>query len=65
MQVFKEELFQFAAAKAGLVLVNINPAYQPNELKYALNKVNINPAYQPSEIKYSLNIVYQPCLSTQ
>ena len=30
---------QFAAAKAGLVLVNINPAYQTAELAYCLNKV--------------------------
>ena len=30
---------QFAAAKAGLILVNINPAYQRSELDYALNKV--------------------------
>jgi len=30
---------QFAAAKAGLVLVNINPAYRAHELDYALNKV--------------------------
>ena len=30
---------QFAAAKAGLVLVNINPAYRLTELEYALNKV--------------------------
>lgn len=27
---------QFATAKAGLILVNINPAYRPFELKYAL-----------------------------
>ncbi|HEY8012178.1 MAG TPA: AMP-binding protein [Rudaea sp.] len=32
-------LTQFAAAKAGLILVNINPAYQRSELEYALNKV--------------------------
>jgi fatty-acyl-CoA synthase len=32
-------LTQFAAAKAGLVLVNINPAYRLAELDYALNKV--------------------------
>ena len=32
-------LTQFAAAKAGLILVNINPAYRPGELEYALNKV--------------------------
>jgi fatty-acyl-CoA synthase len=30
---------QFATAKAGLILVNINPAYRLTELDYALNKV--------------------------
>ena len=30
---------QFATAKAGLILVNINPAYRLGELEYALNKV--------------------------
>jgi len=30
---------QFASAKAGLILVNINPAYRLAELDYALNKV--------------------------
>ncbi|MEY4864563.1 MAG: hypothetical protein RLZ51_2658, partial [Pseudomonadota bacterium] len=32
-------LTQFASAKAGLILVNINPAYRRAELEYALNKV--------------------------
>lgn len=32
-------LTQFATAKAGMVLVNINPAYRVFELEYALNKV--------------------------
>ncbi|MBM3518584.1 MAG: AMP-binding protein [Alphaproteobacteria bacterium] len=32
-------LTQFATAKAGLVLVNINPAYRMAEVEYALNKV--------------------------
>lgn len=32
-------LTQFATARAGLVLVNINPAYRLAELEYALNKV--------------------------
>ncbi len=31
---------QFATAKAGLILVNINPAYRLSELEYALNKVS-------------------------
>ena len=35
-------LTQFAAARAGLVLVNVNPAYQPAELRYALNKVGVS-----------------------
>ena len=30
---------QFATAKAGLILVNINPAYRTAEVEYALNKV--------------------------
>lgn len=30
---------QFATARAGIVLVNINPAYRPAELEYVLNKV--------------------------
>ena len=32
-------LTQFATAKAGLILVNINPAYRLAEIEYALNKV--------------------------
>ncbi|MDP2119020.1 MAG: AMP-binding protein [Hoeflea sp.] len=32
-------LTQFATARIGLVLVNINPAYRLSELEYALNKV--------------------------
>ncbi|MHB1373757.1 MAG: AMP-binding protein [Thauera sp.] len=46
-------LTQFAAAKAGLVLVNINPAYRRSELEYALNKVGcralvLSPAFKTS-----------------
>jgi fatty-acyl-CoA synthase len=32
-------LTQFATARAGLILVNVNPAYRLSELEYALNKV--------------------------
>jgi fatty-acyl-CoA synthase len=32
-------ILQFATAKVGLVLVNINPAYRLSELEFALNKV--------------------------
>ncbi|CAL1541942.1 unnamed protein product, partial [Lymnaea stagnalis] len=32
-------LTQYGTARGGIVLVNINPSYRKNELKYALNKV--------------------------
>lgn len=34
-------LVQFATARIGAVLVNINPAYRVSELEYALNKVGV------------------------
>lgn len=47
-------LVQFATARAGLVLVNINPAYRISELEYALNKVGcaaliMAPAHKSSD----------------
>ncbi len=41
---------QFASAKAGLILVNINPAYRLAELKYALNKTGCKA------------LIFAPCL---
>ena len=34
-------MVQFAAAKAGIILVTINPAYRLSELEYTLNKVGV------------------------
>jgi fatty-acyl-CoA synthase len=42
---------QFATAKAGLILVNINPAYRLAELEYALNKVGCKALVTASEFK--------------
>ncbi len=47
-------LTQFATAKAGLVMVNINPAYRTSELEYAINKVGcsgliVSPAFKSSD----------------
>ena len=47
-------LTQHATAKAGLVLVNINPAYRRAELEYAVNKVGcraivLSPAFKTSD----------------
>lgn len=45
---------QFAAAKAGLILVTINPAYRLSELEFALNKVGcaalvLSPPFKTSD----------------
>jgi len=44
---------QFATAKAGLILVNINPAYRRAELEYALNKVDCKALITNSAFKSS------------
>ena len=46
-------LLQFAAAKAGLVLVNVNPAYREGELDYALNKVGCRALVMAAAFKSS------------
>lgn len=53
-------LMQFATAKAGLVLVNINPAYRRSELEYALNKVGcqalvLSPSFKSSDYLAMVN----------
>jgi fatty-acyl-CoA synthase len=44
---------QFGTAKAGLVLVNINPAYRLAELEYALNKVGCRALITATSFKTS------------
>jgi fatty-acyl-CoA synthase len=44
---------QFATAKAGLILVNINPAYRLTELEYALNKVGCKALVTATRFKTS------------
>ncbi|MFL5331755.1 MAG: AMP-binding protein [Geminicoccaceae bacterium] len=44
---------QFATAKAGLILVNINPAYRTHELEYALNKVGCRALVTATSFKTS------------
>ena len=46
-------LTQFATARAGLILVNINPAYRTHELEYALNKVSCKGLVTASRFKSS------------
>jgi len=44
---------QFATAKAGLIMVNINPAYRLAEVEYALNKVGCKALVTASQFKTS------------
>ncbi len=44
---------QFGSAYAGLILVNINPAYRTPELEYALNKVGCRALVTESDFKTS------------
>ncbi|MEZ5652552.1 MAG: AMP-binding protein [Burkholderiaceae bacterium] len=46
-------LTQFATARLGLVLVNINPAYRLSELEYALNKVGCTALITAASFKSS------------
>jgi fatty-acyl-CoA synthase len=46
-------LTQFAAAKAGIILVNINPAYRLAEVEYTLNKVGVKVLVAPERFKTS------------
>ena len=44
---------QFATAKAGIILVNINPAYRLSEVEYALNKVGCKALITATRFKTS------------
>src|SRR3954471_19283622 len=46
-------LTQFAAAKAGLILVTINPAYRLSEVEFALNKVGCAALVTATAFKHS------------
>jgi fatty-acyl-CoA synthase len=46
-------VIQFATAKAGLILVNINPAYRLTELEYAINKVGCRALVSAASFKTS------------
>lgn len=44
---------QMATAKAGLILVTINPAYRKSELEYALNLIGVKGLLFTPKIKHS------------
>ncbi|KAM6164339.1 medium-chain acyl-CoA ligase ACSF2, mitochondrial [Rhynchocyon petersi] len=56
-------LVQLATAKAGIILVSVNPAYQALELEYALKKVGCKALVFPKQFKTQnyYNILKQIC----
>ncbi|XP_060883143.1 medium-chain acyl-CoA ligase ACSF2, mitochondrial-like isoform X3 [Labrus mixtus] len=44
-------LFQFASAKAGIILVSLNPAYQVKEVEYTLKKVQCKAVVCPTRFR--------------
>ncbi|CAL8301111.1 unnamed protein product [Lota lota] len=49
--IYEWLLFQFATAKAGIILVSVNPAYQVNEVEFTLRKVECNAVVCPTTFK--------------
>ncbi|XP_072312953.1 medium-chain acyl-CoA ligase ACSF2, mitochondrial isoform X2 [Eucyclogobius newberryi] len=47
--IYEWVLFQFATAKAGIILVSVNPAYQVREVEQALRKVSCNAIVCPTQ----------------
>src|SRR4051794_5682376 len=59
-------LVQYATAKAGLVLVNVNPAYRTSELEYALNQSGCRrlfaaPSFKASDYRAMVEEVAPRC----
>jgi len=58
-------LTQFGSAYAGLILVNINPAYRLSELEYALNKVGCRALITETRFKSSDYIAMMQSLAPE
>ncbi|CAG5903334.1 unnamed protein product [Menidia menidia] len=56
-------LFQFATAKAGIIMVSVNPAYQTQEVEVALRKVGCKAVLCPAQFKTQnyCNMLRQIC----
>uniref|UniRef100_A0A3Q3SVA8 Medium-chain acyl-CoA ligase ACSF2, mitochondrial n=1 Tax=Mastacembelus armatus TaxID=205130 RepID=A0A3Q3SVA8_9TELE len=49
--IYEWILFQFASAKAGIILVSLNPAYEVNEVEFTLKKVQCKVLVCPTRFK--------------
>ena len=46
-------LMQMACARTGVILVNVNPAFQSDELAFCLNKVGVKVLFMAEQFKKS------------
>jgi len=58
-------LTQFATAKIGVVLVNVNPAYRLSELEFALRKVGMKALVCPTSYKTSMYVEMMETLAPE
>ena len=65
---FEWVLLQFATARVGLILVNLNPAYGATELEYVLEQAEIKALFSPISYKTTMYkdmlLAAQPRIST-
>src|SRR5437773_6744420 len=63
-------LIQYATAKAGVILVNVNPAYRTSELEYVLNQSGCRllvaaPAFKTSNYRAMVDEVRDNCAALE
>lgn len=61
-------LLQYATARIGVILVNLNPAYRAHEVEFAINQSEISLVvsavrYKKSDYKHIMSLVYEDCPS--
>lgn len=63
---FEWTLLQFATARIGVILVNLNPAYRPHEIEFAINQSGISLIvsavnYKTSNYEEMLSMILEDC----
>lgn len=61
-------LMQYATARIGVILVNINPAYRAHELEFAINQSEISfivsaESFKSSDYRKMISLVFEDCPS--
>ncbi|SEI63917.1 fatty-acyl-CoA synthase [Myroides marinus] len=61
-------LMQYATARIGVILVNINPAYRAHEIEFAVNQSEIAlivsaPSFKSSDYRKIISLIFEDCPS--